>query len=150
MEQVLAEAAVALPPRARRDDVRATYAGLRVLPAGTGEASARRETVFTIGPGGMLSVAGGKLTTYRRIALDALERFADRSGSGRRSTPLALPGARGVAPAPGRPRAGRRGHLRHLYGSRAAEVVAAAADDPSLLDRLHPTGPTSRRRPVTP
>src|SRR5262249_7059477 len=67
---VLDEAAVALdtigPPRA-------TFAGLRVLPGGGGgTASAKRETVFSTGPTGMVSVAGGKLTTYRRIALDAL------------------------------------------------------------------------------
>src|SRR5581483_3518946 len=53
--------------------VRASFCGLRVLPGGPGStANARRETVYSRGPTGMLSVAGGKLTTYRRIALDAL------------------------------------------------------------------------------
>src|SRR2546423_6181994 len=82
VEQVLAEAAVAVDPElVARDRVRATFAGLRVLPAGDGAtASARRETSFTHGPAGMLSVAGGKLTTYRRIALAALERLRVDSG----------------------------------------------------------------------
>ena len=143
--QILDEAATALPAsRLGRDEVRASFAGLRVLPLGDGAtANARRETVFSIGPSGMLSVAGGKLTTYRKIALDALERVAGPLGLrhvDRR--PFPLPGARGGAPAfaieldPD-----VEAHLRHLYGSRAAGVVAPAADDPTLLDRLHPDGP---------
>ena len=74
VEQILAEASVALDPALLGPDaVRASYAGLRALPLGEGDsASARRETVFTRSPGGMLNVAGGKLTTYRRIALQAL------------------------------------------------------------------------------
>ena len=32
-------------------------------------------------------------------------------------------------------------HLRHLYGSRAGAVVERAAEDASLLERLHPDGP---------
>src|SRR5216684_1131811 len=68
--QVLAEAAVAVDPIG---PPRATFCGLRVLPGGDGgTASARRETVYSNGPSGMVSVAGGKLTTYRRIALDPL------------------------------------------------------------------------------
>ena len=59
--QVLREAAVALEPAlVSPDRVRAVYAGLRVLPTGAGgSASARRETVFTRSPGGMLNVSGG-------------------------------------------------------------------------------------------
>ena len=143
--QILDEAATALPASLLgRDEVRASFAGLRVLPLGDGAtANARRETVFSIGPGGMLSVAGGKLTTYRKIALDALERVAGPLGLrhvDRR--PFPLPGARGGAPAfPIELDPDVEAHLRHLYGSRAAGVVAPAADDPTLLDRLHPDGP---------
>ena len=53
--------------------VRARFAGVRVLPAGAGAtARAHRETMLSTGPLGMVSVAGGKLTTYRRIALAVL------------------------------------------------------------------------------
>ena len=106
-------------------------------------ANARRETVFSVGPGGMLSVAGGKLTTYRKIALDALERVRGPLGLRRVDRrPFPLPGARGDAP----PFAVEvdpevEAHLRHLYGSRAAQVVEPARDDPALLERLHPGGP---------
>jgi len=60
VQQVLDEAALAVdglgPPRA-------SFVGLRVLPGGHGEtASAKRETVFSTGPSGMVSVAGGNVT----------------------------------------------------------------------------------------
>src|SRR5262249_51271258 len=76
--------------------LRATFCGLRALPGGPGAtANARRETVYTRGPAGMLSVAGGKLTTYRRIALDALEHLGVRNLDRR---PRPLPGAAGPPP----------------------------------------------------
>src|SRR2546423_2151781 len=84
VEQVLAEAAVAVDPDlVARDRVRATFAGLRVLPAGDGETmSARRETTFTRGPGGMVSVAGGNATTYRRVGDEAPQRPRHAPGMG--------------------------------------------------------------------
>jgi glycerol-3-phosphate dehydrogenase len=143
--QILDEAATALPASMLgRDRVRASFAGLRVLPLGDGAtANARRETVFSFGPGGMLSVAGGKLTTYRKIALDALERVRAPLGLRRVDRrPFPLPGARGGPGAlPVALEPDVEAHLRHLYGSRAADVVAPAVDDPSLLERLHPDGP---------
>jgi glycerol-3-phosphate dehydrogenase len=124
--------------------VRTTFAGLRALPLGAGSTtSARREVVFSTGPTGMVSVAGGKLTTYRRIALDALA-HAGVTGLDRRPRPL--PGAtgldglawpRGLEPA-------TRAHLLRLYGSLASEVLAPALEDPSLLEPLVPDRPDVR------
>ncbi len=143
--QILDEASKALPSSLLDSgDVRASFAGLRVLPLGEGTtANARRETVFSIGRGGMLSVAGGKLTTYRKIALDALERVRGPLGLRRVDRrPFPLPGARGDAPRfPVEVDPEVEAHLRHLYGSRAASVVERAVEDPSLLERLHPDGP---------
>ncbi|MDQ3889511.1 MAG: glycerol-3-phosphate dehydrogenase/oxidase [Actinomycetota bacterium] len=148
---VLAQAAVALEgPFLRREAVRAAFAGLRVLPLGDGDtADARRETVFLRGSGGMLSIAGGKLTTYRRIALEALARL--RSDLALRSidpSPVPLPGAadpRDVAQRLARrapelePRV--RTHLARLYGSLADEVVDGARGERALLAPLHPQAP---------
>jgi glycerol-3-phosphate dehydrogenase len=130
---VLAEAAVGVTGIGR---VRASFCGLRALPGGPGAtANARRETVYTQGSAGMLSVAGGKLTTYRRIALDALEQLHVRNLDRR---PRPLPGATGlnaiawpveIGPA-------TRAHLVHLYGSLAPDVLAEAVDDPSLLEPI--------------
>jgi glycerol-3-phosphate dehydrogenase len=130
---VLAEAAVAI------DGVGAplaTFAGLRVLPGGGGSTTtARRETVFSTGRTGMVSVAGGKLTTYRRVALDALDEAGVRGLSKR---PRPLPGAAGLDRIrwPAGLDAATRSHLLHLYGSLAVDVLAPAQDDPSLLEPL--------------
>ena len=146
VDEILREAAVALRAETLdRERVRSTYAGLRVLPAGDGESvSARRETVFTRSPGGMLNVAGGKLTTYRRIALAALERLRSELGLHRLDRrPWPLPGALGheTVRLPADLDAETRAHLVHLYGSLAADVLEPAREDPALLERLHPAGP---------
>jgi glycerol-3-phosphate dehydrogenase len=143
--QVLAEGAVALEPGLLRPEgIRAAFAGLRVLPGGEGEtASARRETVYSRGTSGMLTVAGGKLTTYRRIALDALEHLRADLGLHRLDrTAHPLPGAEGldrVSFPDGLPTA-TRDHLLHLYGSLVPEVLAPAAEDPPLLEPLRADG----------
>jgi glycerol-3-phosphate dehydrogenase len=141
VDQVLREAAVAVTDVG---PVQATFCGLRVLPGGDGgTANARRETVFSTGPSGMVSVAGGKLTTYRRIALDALDHVGVR-GLSRRPRPL--PGATGLDRIawPVELDAVTRAHLIHLYGSLATEVLAPAAEDASLLEPLVPRRPDLR------
>ena len=146
VDQILDEARLALAPElVAPDRVRSAYAGVRVLPAGEGESvSARRETVYTTGPGGMLSVAGGKLTTYRRIALGALERLADTLGLRCvDSTPWPLPGAvpQGRLQVPDGLDSDVWAHLLHMYGGLVTEVLEPARTDPSLLERLDPHGP---------
>jgi glycerol-3-phosphate dehydrogenase len=138
---ILDEAAVAV-----RDigEVRASFYGLRVLPGGPGAtANARRETVYMHGAHGMLSVAGGKLTTYRRIALDALEQVGVRNLDRR---PRPLPGATGLSTVawPVELDPATRTHLLHLYGSLASDVLAPAVDDPSLLEPIVPGRPDLR------
>jgi glycerol-3-phosphate dehydrogenase len=144
--QVLDEASVAIEPSlVTADRVRAAFAGLRVLPAGDGESvRARRETVFTRGPGGMLSVAGGKLTTYRRIALETLSRLrTDLELHRLDHRPWPLPGAvhPGAVSLPIELEPDVRRQLLHLHGSLAREVLAPAREDPTLLERLHSDGP---------
>ena len=92
----------------------------------------------------MLNVAGGKLTTYRRIALEALERLRVDLGLHRLDWhPWPLPGAAGLerVALPSELDPHVRSHLLHLYGSLAPEVLASARDDPALLERLNPKGP---------
>jgi glycerol-3-phosphate dehydrogenase len=62
-----------------RDDVIATWAGLRPLmaPVGQGgdvnESAVSREHQIIIGQDGLITIAGGKLTTYRRMAAEVVE-----------------------------------------------------------------------------
>ncbi len=135
VDQILEEAALGLPPHvADRSRVRYAFAGLRVLPLGTGDtAAARREELIEVGPAGMVSVAGGKLTTHRRIAVAALRRLP---GFRRiRPSPDPLPGAgRPPTRPPGaEPRVWE--HLLRLYGTEAARVAELG------LEPVHPDGP---------
>jgi glycerol-3-phosphate dehydrogenase len=143
VDQVLAEAAIAVDPAViRAERVRSTYAGLRALPGGSKATTrAHRETVFMRGKCGMLSVAGGKLTTYRRIALDALTELRPDLGLHRIDPgPSPLPGARDLdrirLPIEVPPEL--RSHLRGLYGSLSPEVLSPAVEDPGLLEPISP------------
>ena len=150
VDQVLAEAGVAVDHALlARERVLSTYAGLRVLPRSDGSTvDARRETAFLLGKGGMLTVAGGKLTTYRRIALDALGRLASELGLGKVDrAPVPLPGAADAGNVAARLRTGwalepdTAAHLAHFYGTRADGVVGLAAERPELLEAIHPGAP---------
>jgi glycerol-3-phosphate dehydrogenase len=150
VDQILAEAGVAVDHTLlARERVLSTYAGLRVLPRSDGSTvDARRETAFLRGKGGMLTVAGGKLTTYRRIALDALSRLSSDLGLARVDRrPVPLPGAADAGNVAARLRTGWElepepaAHLAHFYGTRADRVVGLAAERPELLEAVHRGAP---------
>ena len=136
--QILAEAGLALE-NGSLGAVQGRFAGVRVLPAGaTDTARAHRETTLSVGPLGILSVAGGKLTTYRRIALavlHALRAELELHRIDRRPRPL--PGAADPDVAVDALR--RRhpeldpslaSHLAGTYGALAAEVIASGKLEP--------------------
>lgn len=96
IRRVLDEAGGALHGyQLRRDDVTYAFAGLRALPDGSGSVtSARRETIISCGRGGMLSIAGGKWTSFRHIGkavLETLRRLPDQPLGSLASAPPAVP-----------------------------------------------------------
>jgi glycerol-3-phosphate dehydrogenase len=135
VDTVLREAAVGLPGELlARDRIRFAFAGLRVLPRVAGDtASAPREVVVRAGPAGMVSVAGGKLTTHRRIAAGVLRRLEAFRRTGVSSDPL--PGAGPLPQRPADVEPAVWAHVTHLYGDEAGQVAAAG------LERVHPDGP---------
>ncbi|MDQ3856598.1 MAG: glycerol-3-phosphate dehydrogenase [Chloroflexota bacterium] len=130
-----------------RDAVLFTYAGIRPLPYhehGSEGAITRRHVIHDHAPGyqGFLSIVGGKLTTYRSLAEQVVDRAYHKLGVRppqclTRSTPL--PGAPAVPPAPTggvELSAVTRRHLVRVYGSRAAEVLELARRHPELAAPL--------------
>ncbi len=109
-----------------RADVVGSFAGLRPLLAGvegrTADLSRRHAVVH--GDDGLWTVLGGKLTTYRRMAQDVVDRLTDAPC---RTRDLPLVGATGSA---GRDVPAR---LVRRYGGEAGQVAALADGDPSLL-----------------
>jgi glycerol-3-phosphate dehydrogenase len=128
------------PEILRSERVVSAFAGLRVLPRGE-EATlhASRDHLLSVGPGGMVSVAGGKLTTHRRIALDALRYLPDRVRPRRLSLSDApLPGA---SPVRGRGLYSRidsltLAHLLHLYGSETGKLLGYSKGCENALERI--------------
>jgi glycerol-3-phosphate dehydrogenase len=143
----------------RRADVLGAFAGLRPLlgggpgsargttgAGGPGAARAtrgrtadlsRRHAVITA-PDGLVTITGGKLTTYRRMAQDALDAALAASGMSAapcrtRTLPLVGAASRGAL---ARVRAPLR--LVHRYGTEAARVLAEAGGDPALLGPVAP------------
>jgi len=124
-------------------DVVGSFAGLRPLVelGGGASADASRKHLVVDRPGCPVTITGGKLTTYRRMAQDAVDAVCRRAGfsapSQTRSVPLVgapLDGARTSAPAP--PRLVRR------YGAEAALVAALANDHPDLAGPVSESCPT--------
>ena len=141
---VLEEASGFLPREVlSHDRVKFEIAGLRALPAGDGDvADARREHVVDVSRYGLVSVAGGKLTTHRLIALHALSRVRDDRLA------LLVPDSSRLPGTGWSPRIAGAGidpdvadHLERLYGDEAGRVLDCAATMPDGLVRVHPAGP---------
>ena len=139
----------ALVPQAKltRDDVLYTYSGVRPLPyePGKPESSVTRTHILydhaKTGLPGLVTVVGGKLTTYRQLAEDAVVDIAKRLGKGRiksKTRKSLLPGAHfsslediagqllaaGVLPSVAE-------RITRLYGSRALNLWQITRSDPS-------------------
>lgn len=70
-----------LERRVTRGDVRAVFSGLRPLVRGDGRSTSRlsREHAVSVSRKGLITIAGGKWTTYRKMAEDTVD-FAIRHG----------------------------------------------------------------------
>jgi glycerol-3-phosphate dehydrogenase len=118
-----------------RADVVGRYAGVRPLLAGVEGRTAdlsRRHAVLR-GDDGVWTLLGGKLTTYRRMAQDAVDALAPERPCRTRELPLV--GAVGPVPGDVPTRLVRR------YGSEAGDVAALAERDRRLLEPVAPGVP---------
>lgn len=132
------------------EDVEGVYAGLRPLLAGESEATSKLSREHAVGQtvAGLITVAGGKYTTYRVMARDAVDAAA-------RSLPQRVPasvseripllGAQGYHAMLNRRHrlaeesglhVTRVEHLLARYGSNTTEVLSLLADRPELGERI--------------
>jgi glycerol-3-phosphate dehydrogenase len=135
--ELLQRVSAALDTPLSADDVVGRYAGLRPLAVAPGRAAggepatadlSRRHAIVPDPETGALAVVGGKLTTYRRMAQDVVDRVTDRPCRTHR-LPLvgaAPPAALRSVSAPER--------LVRRYGTEAPAVVAFADGRPELLE----------------
>lgn len=105
-----------------RDEVAGAYAGLRPLLAADGRTADLSRSHAVLTRGRVVTVVGGKLTTYRRMAEDAVDRAVAVAGLGAgRSITANLP----LVGAPG---------AYGRFGNEAAAVRALIERDPSLAE----------------
>jgi glycerol-3-phosphate dehydrogenase len=147
IDYVLAEANKVLVPALTASDVVGTWAGLRPLlqreiKEGTASAKVSREHTVASPVPGLVSIAGGKLTTYRVMARDAVD-FALGAEASRRPSrtahiPLAGAGSQHAGRTEATALANRfqftetmADHLVHRYGTEVAEIAAICDADRS-------------------
>lgn len=135
IEFILETASSYLARRPRRQDILSVFTGIRPLVQAGGAsntAALARDHTITISKSGLLTIAGGKWTTYRKMAEDCVEyamMLAHLEERPCKTTTLAIHGAR-----------------RHpdpesalgVYGSDADALQELARVDPALAAPLHP------------
>ena len=118
-----------------RADILSVFAGLRPLVAPADEkdtASVSREHVVHISRSGLVTIAGGKWTTYRRMAADVIDKAAivgRLKESSSQTEKLKLHGYREDLPDVDMPT--DRGHL-DSYGSDVSQIRSLLNDRPEL------------------
>src|SRR5690606_486004 len=118
------------------EDVLSTFAGLRPLVndggAANGTAALARDHTLHISATGLVTIAGGKWTTYRKMAADAVDQAALVAGLEERecvTSDLHIHGYHRNAE--------QFGPLRE-YGSDAPAIQALLREEPALAEKLHP------------
>lgn len=135
------------------DDVTGVWSGLRPLvktddtsaKAGRTADLSRRHKVFT-SDNGIVTVTGGKLTTYREMAEDAVDAVCDvlkiRTKSRTRS--LSLHGTKGRRSSSNQ----RAKHLDGRFGGDSSHIIQLIDNDPTLGEELVPGLPYLRAEAV--
>ncbi len=144
VDYLLAEAAKWLTCDLTRSDLIGVFSGVRPLIEGTSDSTAKlsREHLTTVARPGLVSIAGGKYTTYRIMAADAVDRASDfltsRPGPSR-TAELPLVGAVGLETAQLRREQWRRRtglaqpaleQLLNRYGAETEHIIDLMAETP--------------------
>lgn len=130
--------------RPEREEIRSMWSGLRPLVRKGGGATSKlsRDHTIIVSPTGLVTVTGGKWTTYRRMGEDTINKAAAVAGLKKepsRTRALHLHGwTREVAPV----------ESERVYGSDLPEIVKLSEEDASLNELLHPRLPYRAREVV--
>ena len=135
---ILGTAARYLSRRPTRADVLSVFTGIRPLVRATdvnNTAALSRDHTIQLSKTGLLTIAGGKWTTYRRMAEDCVDHAAKLAALDEQPCVTQTLHVHSY-----HADAERFGDLS-FYGSDAPAVRQLMVDDPSLVERLHPDLP---------
>lgn len=119
-------------------DVLSVFAGLRPLVRSGdhgGTAALSRDHTIVVSESGLVTITGGKWTTYRKMAEDVIDHAEMVAGVDNQRSPtetLSIRGATAETISPGN---------LAPYGSDAAGIRQLLAAEPALAERLHPRLP---------
>ncbi len=130
----------------RPEEILSVWSGLRPLVRKSGVETSKlsRDHTVLVSPSGMITVTGGKWTTYRRMGQDAIDRAAQVRGLPKRPSPtldLKLHGWTSDATA-------ANSAWESVYGSDLPALRALSARSPGLDALLHPRLPFRQREVV--
>jgi glycerol-3-phosphate dehydrogenase len=138
IEFILSTAAQYLTRPPSRDDVLSVFAGVRPLvrsSAAANTASLSRDHVIQIDSSGLMTICGGKWTTYRHMAEDCVDQAAMLAQLPERPCVTHQLKIHGFHPS-----AKEFGALA-IYGSDVPEIRKLIESDPRLGEQLHPALP---------
>jgi glycerol-3-phosphate dehydrogenase len=137
VEFLLCHAARYLSKDPQRADVLSAFAGLRPLVKagdGTGTAALSRDHTLVVSSSGLITITGGKWTTYRRMGADTVNKAAEVADLPRRPSGTATLRLHGwqahAAEAP-----------FGVYGADASALKLVLAEQPGWDQPLHPNLP---------
>ena len=131
-----------------REQITGAYAGVRPListgdPKKSVDISRKAELYET--SSGLVTITGGKLTTWRRMAKLAVDRIVEREGREApcrtHEIPLGLSASEEDLDAPDAIGEDTKALLAHRYGHAARDVLALAAEDERLAQPISPDLP---------
>jgi glycerol-3-phosphate dehydrogenase len=133
---ILNTAARYLAKAPTRKDVLSVFAGLRPLAAPQNDSSKTKEISrshkLIVSSSGMITVIGGKWTTYRKMGEDAVDKATQVGGLAYEITKTKALAIHGSTNAPD-----WNDHL-YFYGSDRSAVLALADENPQWGKKLHP------------
>lgn len=141
VEFVLEHAARYLTEDPGPGDVLSTFAGLRPLVGSEDAddtASLSRDHTLQISPSGLVTITGGKWTTYRKMAEDTVDHAAVLAGLESVPSPTKELQIHGYHPS------AERFEALAAYGADAPEILAMVGLDPQLGQPLHARLPAIR------
>jgi glycerol-3-phosphate dehydrogenase len=118
-----------------RKDIRSVFAGLRPLAAPQGGSAATKEIsrshkIF-VSASGLVTITGGKWTTYRRMAQDTIDKVIEIAG-----LPSAQSKTKDMPIHGNKLNVDRNDHL-YVYGSDRDELLALIKENPEWKKKLH-------------
>lgn len=138
IEFVLQTAQRFLAKKPTRADVLSVFAGLRPLAAPKEEGKSTKEVSrshkIIVSETGLITITGGKWTTYRKIAEDIINKAISNGKLEKKSCSteqLAIHGNKATTSLD------RENHL-YIYGSDIPEIIKLQENNPELKEKVHP------------